>query len=97
MTIPRPVAPETPECDNLAALMGNVDAITEFIEWAGEHGFQLGQFAPVDGYRDEQFMPVGRSTHELALESLGLDVKKLETERRALLDYQRRLNVWADQ
>ena len=97
MTIPRPVAPETPECDNLAALMGNVDAITEFFEWAGEHGYQLGQFAPVDGYRDEQFMPVGRSTHELALESLGLDVKKLETERRALLDYQRRLNVWADQ
>lgn len=97
MTIPRPVAPETPECDNLAALMGNIDAITEFFEWAGEQGYQVGKYQPIEGYRDEQFMPVSRTPHELALESLGLDPKKLETERRALLDYQRRLNIWADQ
>lgn len=91
MTIPRPVAPETPELDKLAAVTDEGNTVIEFFEWASAHGYQLVRYVDDEG-------PYPASVNAALLhEWQGLDGDKIETERRALLDYQRRLNIWADQ
>ncbi|QFG11225.1 hypothetical protein PBI_CLOVERMINNIE_78 [Gordonia phage CloverMinnie] len=96
MTIPRPVAPETPECDKLAGVADEGNTVIEFFEWAQAQGYHLVRYEEGMHMGSEITVPVAVNA-ALLHEWQGLDGDKIEAERRALLDYQRQLNAWADQ
>jgi hypothetical protein len=86
-------APKTPECDKLAELRKESGAIMEFMAWLASEKRLV--FATFD--EDSALVPAMRSIEDLLreYEDAAIDKNKLETERRALLDYQRQLNFIA--
>lgn len=45
----------------------------------------------VCGFRDDELGPLNASTHKLVMQWLGIDERKLEDERRAILDHHRKV------
>lgn len=75
-----------PNCDKLAALTNEHEAIVDFAEWLNDtKRIQLGRHEQFEGYRDPQFAPIATPVDKLVLEFLGIDPVALEQERRALL------------
>ena len=75
-------SPETPELDKLEA--SDFKAIVRFLA-------QTPYFLAEEDTWDE-LVPTYKSSEEIAAEHLGIDLKKVEAERRALLEYQQHLN-----
>lgn len=70
-----------PECEKLLAVRDKSSAISEFLEWCEENSIVLRQ------WRNDEFCPemLGRSHEELLAEYFGIDLKKVEVERREML------------
>lgn len=79
-----------PEHEKLRAISDKSQAIGEFLEWADAHGMFLARYQK-RGALDEP-VPVGTSVTELLAEFYGIDLTKIETEKRAMLDAMRRAN-----
>lgn len=76
-----------------------MEAILEFLVWAGELGIKLGEAVPLDrrreasasgdpvfaAYGDAGLIPLGQSDEQLVRQYFGIDEAGLERERRALL------------
>jgi len=82
-----PTAPSPcPECDKLMMVQDKSHAIGEFLEWLqAEKGVQLAYYSEDKETRDELF-PLHQSTEELLAEFFDIDLKKVEEERRAMLE-----------
>lgn len=78
-----PTQPKTPECNKLALERKTRVTIESFLGWLRGRGLWL-YYDNGDAYfkRDDQ----------IAFEFLDIDEKKLEAERRALLEWQQALN-----
>ena len=75
--------PQYPECEKLAIYQIERMAIIHFLEWlAEEHGAEIAHYLD----ESDDLFPLGVSKDNLALTYLGIDPKKLEEERRAMLD-----------
>jgi hypothetical protein len=78
---------EYPEHDRQAKVLEKTHAIGDFLEWAGEHGYLLCRYSE----RFEEFTPAGSFLNVLA-EYAGIDLDKIEAEKRAMLDRLREMN-----
>lgn len=97
-------APRTTQCDRLAACAEKRNAIMEFFEWLeyrqpNRNGKPMGDRLflaryPVrrDGSTRDDPVPHHEPIETLLLRFLNISGKRLENQRRALLEYQRRLN-----
>jgi hypothetical protein len=79
-----------PEHEKLHAVRKRSQAIGEFLA-EGDHGYQLCEFSEELG----EFLPVTRSTEQILADYFGIDLGRLEAEKRAMLDAQRALNARA--
>ncbi|KXO90921.1 Uncharacterised protein (plasmid) [Tsukamurella tyrosinosolvens] len=79
------VAPATPVIDKMTAEKAEMDAVFEFLEWLDAKGIVLAHYEEDSGFRDEQLVPVPRSSRSLMFESFGIDENALDKERRAVL------------
>lgn len=74
--------PSYPECEKLRALHPERMALLAFIEWLHQDKkWTIAQPLP----SGERYMPVLQQAEAIVFEYLGVDTKKLEEERRAML------------
>lgn len=72
-----------PECDKMLAISDNSHVIGEFLEWLlSECGLCLAEHDGVSG----RLVPVFTRIEDLLAEYFEIDLKKVEQERRALLE-----------
>lgn len=77
----------TPEIDKMHVVKDRSQAIGEFIEWIrSEKGWEIASYN--DG--GERLWPVNTSIERLLAEFFGIDLDKVEKEKRALLNQLRR-------
>jgi len=79
---------ETPECDKLKALIdsGERDTLQKFLDWLTENHVVLCQLETGRGYRsDGEYVPLRQNTENLMAEFFGIDLKKVEREKQAIL------------
>lgn len=77
-----------PEHDKLTAVKDQTEAIHDFLEWCAMRGaIQLCEFDE----RSDHFWPIDSDDNLLA-EWAGIDLKKLEAEKRQMLDRIREMN-----
>lgn len=109
--------PACPECDKLLKVSEESNKIGAFLDYfLGSRGLHLAHYAPADGYLfdddgdkvyiDEMLVPASEyrgdsGISRLLAEYYGIDLDKVEQERRALLDWirdeQDRMDVIASQ
>jgi hypothetical protein len=75
---------ETPELDKQHAVIesGASDTLTEFYDWLEEKGYCIAQFGDKSPYLFEVSTP----PNQLFAEFFGIDLDKIESERRAILE-----------
>lgn len=96
--------PETPTLDRMRELKVKSQAIGEFLEWLQHNGVQLMFYHEhsercededgdqMCGLSEDSLMPEHRGIERLLADFFEIDLKKVEEERTALLDWQRALN-----
>jgi hypothetical protein len=85
LLIANPANPACPECDKLASVADKSQVIGEFIDWLlGEKQYILAKWGT--GEVEDMLLPRNPSVQGLLAEFFGIDLKKVEVERRALLD-----------
>jgi len=68
-----------PEHQRMSAVAGQSQVIGEFLDWLPTIGVVLCE------PWEESFYPSGRTTTSLLAEFFGIDLNKIETEKRAML------------
>ena len=84
-TTPKIAPPETPMCDRLRACGDQHRVLVEFVDSLCGESIELAYTALATAYHNVR-------TDDLIFKFLEIDKKQLEEERRALLEYQRKLN-----
>ena len=78
---------ETPECDKMRAVQEKSRELTNFVDWLREQKYAICEEKEYsDTYPREQWYPLRKNFEELFAEYFGIDLKKVEEERRALLE-----------
>lgn len=72
-----------PECEKLASAHRERMAIIQFMEWLRSHEMCI---CVVTGSDYEPFVPYRKSYDKVAMEFLEIDEKKLDDERRVMLE-----------
>lgn len=78
-----------PECEKLNIWSNEYNALSEFVEWLQDQGIQFAANQLVtDDWDNEvtKFMPMRERSEDMIYRFLDIDPKKLETERRELLE-----------
>ena len=78
---------EYPEHERLRAISDQSQVCGEFIEWLEGHGYHVCQ-----GSNDESFWPTHTSVQDLLAAFFGIDRKKIDAEKEAMLDAIRAVN-----
>jgi len=84
---------EAPECEKMQAVQGKSQAIGEFLDWlTSTKGVSLMvDYTPTDDEEDAEgmpypdYVPLRMGTEKLLAEFFGIDLKKVEEERQAML------------
>lgn len=79
-----------PEHDKLKEIQPLSQAIGEFLEWCGEEGRDI--FLATPHPFGEGMVPVNTSIERLLAQHFGIDLDKIEAEKRQMLDHMRKLN-----
>jgi len=93
-----PELPKTPTLEQLTAQQPGYHAIRGFLGWLDEQGIHLCKYRHRGD--DDDFGTISQYlTHKepdelLVLRFFDLDHKRVEDERRVILEYQQALNVW---
>lgn len=82
-------AEKYPECTKVRATRDEKLTIEEFLDWAAKGGVELCTAMPGGGGR---FYPMVQTRETLLMKYFEIDPKKLEAERREILDQQRKMN-----
>jgi hypothetical protein len=77
-----------PEHEKLKAIVDKSQAIGEFIEWLGYQGIHLAEYHKNGEWLQRTNMPI----RNLLAEFFDIDQKKIDAEKDAMLEEQRRLN-----
>ena len=72
----------TPEHDKLNALSGENQIVGNFIEWLGENQFTICEWSN----SGHEFYPSFETVPSLLAKYFGIDLEKLEKEKRAILE-----------
>lgn len=86
--------PATPECDRMHEVIDEHDTQTvgDFLDWALSAGFHLCTWND----RLEQFDPVHKSVEQWLAARHGIDLDKVDAEKKAILEHLRRQHEIAD-
>lgn len=76
--------PETPELDRQHEVLDRSHAAGDFIDWLGTQGLVIAQYGS-----DGQWYPAYIPPERLLADWLGIDLDKVEAERRAILAHLR--------
>ena len=79
--------PATPECEKMAAIQETSQAIGDFIDWLQTEGMHICVCPRASG--DDEFWPITQSIEQLLALYFKIDLKKVDQEKRALLEYYR--------
>lgn len=71
-----------PEHTRQSAVLAEAEAIGRFLD---ETSYVLAEFRMTPGYREEQLMPVTSSVNVILAKYFGIDLAKIETEKRAMI------------
>lgn len=75
-----------PECEKLKEHHSQMEIIREFLEWASENGMEFGRWEPgLAGQVYDNFNPVNQSIDQYLSRFFGIDMGKVDEERRAML------------
>ncbi len=87
-----------PECDKLHAVSKDSQIIGEFLEWLGaERQIILAEYLGNPEYSGQHELFVAPTTIEkLLAEYYDIDLNKVETEKRKILEMQREINASMD-
>lgn len=75
---------EYPEHEKLRAISDQSQTVGEFVEWMGQQGIHLGEYLHGE-WSQARLVPTHRNTVDLLAEFFGIDQKRLEGEKRAML------------
>jgi len=78
-----------PEHEKLATIQDKSQVIGEFLEWLPTQGVHLCTFH----YQDDRYRTIYSSITQLLAKFFDIDLDKLETEKRAMLDHLRQKNT----
>ena len=67
-------------------------AIGEFLEWLDSNGVVLARWNQGSRMDNDELTPIGTTTEKLLAEFFNIDLNKVEKEKQAILEYQRKLN-----
>jgi hypothetical protein len=82
-----------PNCEKLRAAHKDKVIVNAFMEWLEEKKYVLAErLTRSSGYLGEELVPAAKSLDKLWLEYIEVDAQKLDDERRAILDEQRKLS-----
>lgn len=85
--------PQCPECEKLEAVAEQSQTIGEFLEWlTGERELVIAEWVKQENWAGQdtsELHPCPATQESLLAEFFGVDLKKVETERRALLTHLR--------
>ena len=76
---------ETPECDKMLAVQNESLILSEFVDWLNSKGYAICKVEETPGYPKEQWIPFRKSYEELLADYFGVDLKKAEQEKQAIL------------
>lgn len=75
-----------PECEKLNEHHSQMEIIREFLEWASGNGMEFGSWEPgLVGQVYDNFNPVNQSIDQYLARYFGIDMGKVDEERRAML------------
>lgn len=85
---------DTPELDKQSEIIhsGQAATVQDFIDWLSEQKYVLARYVPEDertdddGIYGEQPVAVFIQPEQLMADFFGVDLRKIDAERRALLD-----------
>lgn len=80
-----PQLPDTPELAKMAAHNDDSQVIGDFLDTIFEQGMVLCEWQWVG--QNEKLVPINKSIEQILADFFGVDLKKCEQERKALLDY----------
>ena len=86
-----------PEHDKLQAISSTSQAIYDFLEDLQGKGVMLGHYVEIEGYREEQFQPLGAPVDKLLAAHFDIDLDKIEGEKRQMIEEMRELNQRSEQ
>lgn len=81
-----------PECEKLSAVRPEMMKITTFVEWLEEQGIKLCSPDDGGGMFSSGYAPVSESVEKILHRYFEIDPKKLEDERRLILERAREAN-----
>lgn len=84
------MASKYPEAEKLAQASRERIVLDAFLEWCEDQRIELGKWE--SGTLNDNFEPLVEKPRDIVFRYLGIDPKKLEAERKALLDMQRSAN-----
>lgn len=88
--------PETPELDKRQWEVldtGKNVVVQDFYDWLHEQGLHICRMEDeTDGWGSPRYMPDPRQPEQLMADFFGIDLNKIEAERRAILDHIRSVN-----
>ncbi len=77
-----------PEHEKLATVKDLSQEIGEFLEWTEEQGWRLADWDE-NGFGDQIMYPIGLKRLDILARYFEIDLDKLETEKRFMLEAQR--------
>ena len=89
----KPTPPVSPEHDKLREVKAQSQACGEFLEWLSDTKKLVLCFFDDES---DQYQPAHPGLTRLLAEFFSIDQDKLESEKRAMLDYLGKLNEWND-
>lgn len=81
----KPSYPKTPQLDKMKAVHNKSQAIGEFITWLESKGMQIAQ----ESEGERGLFSINDSIEKLLAKYFKIDLKKVEQEREAVLEYVR--------
>lgn len=75
-----------PEHEKLKAVQPDSQKLGEFLEWLQAQGWVIAQ------WDNEELGHIGYTTQQILAQYFEINLKKVEEEKRAMLEHQRRLN-----
>lgn len=64
---------------------GESHTLTDFYDWLGEQGYRICSITEIENY-EPRYAPIGGGPEQLFADYFGIDLEKLEQERREMLE-----------
>lgn len=75
-----------PECEKMLAVKDQCETLSAFVDWLSEEGIVLCTLVDLDEYDEPQLMPMYPNYNELFAKHFDIDLQKVDTEQRAMLE-----------